>query len=153
MKASERIKTLIKGWGGCRLEAYRCPAGVPTIGYGHTGPDVAQGLRITQAHAERLFEGDIARFEDELQRWMRIDSVPGLTQGQYDALLSFAYNTGITALRRSTLWRKVCADPSDPSVPAEFSRWVNAGGRRMPGLVARREEEARIYTGRHGGEV
>lgn len=77
---------------------------------------------------------------------MAVDGVPALTQGQYDALVSFAYNTGISALRGSTLWRKVKANPADPAIPAEFRRWVNSGGKQLPGLVKRRAEEARIYT-------
>lgn len=125
MKASERIRNLIMGWEGCKLTAYRCPGGVLTIGYGHTGSDVTPGLTISQQTADELFDKDLARVEDELQRWMHIDGVP--------------------RLRSSTLWRKVIMCPSDPSVAAEFRRWVNAGGKRMPGLVRRREQEARIY--------
>lgn len=145
MKASDRIRNLIMGWEGCRLTAYRCPGGVLTIGYGHTGSDVTPGLTISQQTADELFDKDLARVEDELQRWMHIDGVPRLTQGQYDALVSFAYNLGVPRLRSSTLWRKVIMCPSDPSVAAEFMRWVNAGGKRMPGLVSRREQEAQIY--------
>lgn len=145
MKASDRIKELIKGFEGCRLTAYRCPGGVLTIGYGHTGSDVTPGQTISQQTADELFDKDLARVEDELQRWMHIDGVPHLTQGQYDALVSFAYNLGVPRLRSSTLWRKVIMCPSDPSVAAEFTRWVNAGGKRMPGLVSRREQEAQIY--------
>lgn len=148
MKTTEEIKRLIKGWEGCRLEAYACPAGKLTVGYGHTGGDVFRGMRITQARADALFEGDMARFEGELQRWMAIDRVPPLTQGQYDALASFAYNAGTGALRRSTLWKKVCADPADPSIPAEFRRWVHGGGKVLPGLVKRREAEAAVYSGK-----
>lgn len=133
------------GWEGCRLTAYRCPGGVLTIGYGHTGSDVTPGQTISQQTADSLFDKDLARVEDELQRWMRVDGVPRLTQGQYDALVSFAYNLGVPRLRSSTLWRKVIMCPSDQSIAAEFMRWVNAGGKRMPGLVRRREQEAQIY--------
>lgn len=147
MKTTEKIKKLIKDWEGCRLTAYRCPAGELTIGHGHTGADVTPGMRITQEQADGLFEADMARFEEGLRRQMADDGVPQLTQGQYDALVSIAYNIGLDALRRSTLWRKLRADPADPSIPAEFRRWVHAKGRTLPGLVKRRNAEARIYSG------
>lgn len=146
MKASEEIKELIKGWEGLRLTAYRCPAGVLTIGYGHTGPDVIPGLRISRERAAELFEADLARFEAELNRWMTIDGA-SLGQAQYDAVLSFAYNVGTSALRRSTLWKKACKNADDPSIPAEFRKWTRAGGNVLPGLVKRREREAAIYAG------
>lgn len=146
MKASEKIKSKIKEWEGCRLTAYRCPAGLLTIGYGHTGKDVCQGLTINKATADYLFEKDIAEFETQLDRALKEDKVPALTQGQYDALLSIAYNIGITKLRgQSTLWRKLRANPSDSTIPAEFNRWVYGGGKVLPGLVKRRQQESEIY--------
>lgn len=145
MEASEKIKQFIKEREGCRLTAYRCPSGVWTIGYGHTGADVKRGKTIAQAEAEALFDNDLRRFEAELSRAMKADGAPALTQSQYDALLSFAYNVGIGALRRSTLWRKVMADPSDPTIGAEFCKWVHSGKNVLPGLVKRRREEANIY--------
>lgn len=146
MKSSTEIKKLIKTWEGCSLRAYICPAGRLTIGYGHTGSDVSPGMKITQQTADELFESDIARFEAELQRWMQIDHVKPLTQNQYDALVSFAYNVGTVALRRSTLWKKVCANPSDSDIADEFRKWVHAKGKVLPGLVKRRATEANIYT-------
>lgn len=147
MKASEGIKAFIKQCEGLRLTAYRCPSGVWTIGYGHTGKDVAPGRRITKAEAERLFEADLARFEAELGA---IVCHLGLRQGQYDALLSFAYNIGMRSLLASTLWRKVQMNADDATIPAEFSRWVygTQGGRKvkLPGLIKRRAEEARRYA-------
>lgn len=145
MEASEKIKQFIKEQEGCRLTAYRCPSGVWTIGYGHTGADVKRGKTIAQAEAEALFDNDLRRFEAELSRAMKADGAPALTQSQYDALLSFAYNVGIGALRRSTLWRKVMANPSDPTIGAEFCKWVHSGKNVLPGLVKRRREEANIY--------
>lgn len=149
MKASESIKAFIKQCEGLRLTAYRCPSGVWTIGYGHTGTDVTPGKQISKAEAERLFEADLARFEAELGA---VVGQLGLRQGQYDALLSFAYNVGMRSLLASTLWRKVQADADDVSIPAEFSRWVygTQGGRKvkLPGLIKRRAEEARRYASR-----
>lgn len=149
MKASESIKAFIKQCEGVKLTAYRCPSGVWTIGYGHTGKDVTPGKQISKAEAERLFEADLARFEAELGV---VVGHLGLRQGQYDALLSFAYNVGMRSLLASTLWRKVQADADDASIPAEFSRWVygTQQGRKvkLPGLIKRRAEEARRYASR-----
>lgn len=149
MKASEGIKAFIREREGLRLTAYRCPSGVWTIGYGHTGKDVTPGKQISKGEAERLFEADLARFEGELGAML---GATALRQGQYDALLSFAYNVGMRSLLSSTLWRKVQADADDVSIPAEFSRWVfgTQGGRKvkLPGLVKRRAEEARRYASR-----
>lgn len=149
MKASNNIKILMKQWEGLKLNAYRCPAGVLTIGYGHTGKDVVAGLKITRERAEELFESDIAKFERTLDKQINADKVQTLTQGQYDALLSFAYNVGMANLKSSTLWRKVKANPNDESIGNEFRRWVWAttskGKVQLPGLIKRRSKEAEVY--------
>jgi len=144
MIASESVKRKIKEFEGLRLQAYRCAAGVLTIGYGHTGRDVKDGMEITSERADELFEQDVAEFEHILDA-----SLDGLylSQHRYDALLSFSYNVGIGALRKSTLYRKVCSNPSDPSIRGEFMRWTRAGGKVQQGLVRRREWEARRYFG------
>lgn len=147
MKASDSIKNFIKEREGCRLGAYKDPVGVWTIGYGHTGADVRAGMRITQAEADRLFDLDLSRFERELNDMLRVNGITNLTQGQFDALLSFAYNLGLAKLRGSTLWRKVKANPNDPTIPAEFERWVYAGGVILRGLELRRAAEAAIWKG------
>ncbi len=141
MRPSDKIKELIKGFEGCKLAAYLCPAGVLTIGYGHTGPDVRSGMVISHAKAVELFERDIETFARSLDPVLP----QGLKQHQYDALLSFAYNVGVGALKKSALLRKVKADASDPSIPYEFSRWTRAKGSVVPGLVTRRKAEADIY--------
>lgn len=150
MKASRNVIEHIKMSEGCRLAAYRCPSGVWTVGYGHTGADVTPGLRISQARADALLAGDVARLEAELQRWMKIDGVGALRQGQYDALVSFAFNVGMSALRGSTLWRKLKADAGDASIVTEFGRWVygTRNGRKvvLPGLVQRRAREVKMYN-------
>lgn len=142
MKPSEEIKQRIKEWEGCRLDAYVCPAGVLTIGYGHTGKDVHAGQHISQAQADALFASDLAKVERQLNEVVMGMS---LTQGQYDALLSFAYNTGIGALKGSTLLRKARVNTSDPTIPNEFMRWVNGGGKVLPGLVKRRKYESELW--------
>lgn len=149
MKASNNIKDRIKSWEGFRAVAYRCPAGVVTIGYGHTGADVHEGDTVNYSEADSLFEQDIVRFEQELQQSLTPKVVKKLSQGQYDALLSFAFNVGITKFNSSTLRRKVMANPSDPTIGAEFCKWIYGGGNVLPGLVKRRREEANIYRGQH----
>lgn len=145
MELSESIKSKIKAWEGCRLLAYRCPAGVLTIGYGHTGSDVTPGKRITQAEADALFEKDIRRFAAGVAANLR---GAGVNSNQFDALVSLAYNIGIGAFYKSTLFKKVMADPSDPSIRSEFGKWVRGGGKVLPGLVKRRIAEADHYFGR-----
>ena len=133
----------------CRFEGfspviYICPAGYPTIGYGHL---------ITEANKEQFLDGvdedealellrkDVAVAERAV---LRLITVP-LTQGQFDALVSFTFNLGSGALQRSTLRQKVNREEHD-DVPAEFMKWVWAGGRKLKGLVKRRKAEAAIYT-------
>lgn len=145
MKASDKIKEFIRCCEGLRLAAYRCPAGVWTIGYGHTGADVRAGQRITTMQARALFESDIADFEADLTAELAQAGVT-LTQNRYDALLSFAYNVGLSKLTDSTLWRKMKANPDDPSIATEFGRWIYGGGRKLPGLVKRRAKEAMIWA-------
>lgn len=144
MKASKEIREKIKEFEGLRLTPYRCSGGVWTVGYGHTGKDFDTVSSITPAQAAAFFDADIASVEAALNAQCSKDNV-SLTQRQFDALISFAFNLGMEALRSSTLWRKVKADTSDSTIPAEFRRWVYAKGVKLPGLVNRREQEARIY--------
>lgn len=148
MKASTKARSLIQQFEGLRLQSYLCPARRWTIGYGHTGPDVTPAMTITAARAASLFDADLAPIEDRLNAWLTADGLT-LTQGQFDALCSFAFNLGLSALRGSTLWRKIIANPADPSIPAEFARWVYAtqGGKKikLPGLVNRRQAEAKLW--------
>lgn len=130
---------LLKEFEGLRLEAYRCPAGVWTIGYGHTA-GVKPGDFIDVDEAERLLWEDVRPVMAEVDA-MGVE----LSFNQRRALVSFVFNVGIAAFRESTLRCKVIADPSDPAIAAEFGRWVFGGGRRLPGLERRRAEEARVY--------
>lgn len=143
MKTSEKIKNMIKAWEGCRLTAYRCPAGVWTIGYGHT-EGVKAGMKITQQRADELFEEEIEKFERQVR-----PLVAGVTlnQNQYDALVSLAYNIGVGALSRSTLLKKVKANPNDPTIRESFNQWIRGGGKVLPGLQRRRKTEANHYFG------
>jgi lysozyme len=139
MQISARGIQLIKQHEGLRLEAYVCPAGKWTIGYGHTRT-AARGLKITEEQADALLRQDIA-FAELAVRQMGVQ----LTQGQYDALVSFVFNVGIGAFRNSTLRQMVIDRKPAAEVAAQFGRWVYAGGRPLPGLVKRRKDEAALY--------
>ena len=150
LNLSQRGVDFIKVFEGCarirkdgRIEAYPDPGtgGDPwTIGWGTTGRDVVPGLVWTQVQCD-------ARFERELQRYVReVTSAIGdapTTQGQFEALVSFHYNTG--AIRKATLTRLHKAG-DHAGAAAEFGKWVNAGGKRLSGLVRRRGEEAALYS-------
>lgn len=130
---------LIKRFEGCKLTAYRCPAGIWTIGYGHTN-GVYKGQTITQFEADRMLEEDVVKFEKGVRR-----IVGDLSDNKIDALTSFAFNLGLGAFQSSTLCRKIKTNPNDFTIRNEFMKWVNAGGKRLEGLVKRREAEANLY--------
>lgn len=132
---------LIKVSEGLVLKAYRDAVDVLTIGYGHTGPDVHEGMIVTEAQAEALLLGDIERFERAVEKLC-----PNTTQGQFDALVSFTFNLGEKSLKESTL-RRLHNEAAYEAAAGQFSRWVNAGGRQLPGLVKRRAAEAKMYRG------
>lgn len=140
MRTTESTRKQIQAYEGCRLKAYVCPAGVPTIGYGHTGKEVKMGMTITQSQADSLFIKDMEPFEAWVSR-----EFPKATQGQFDALVSFAYNCGTGNLAKSTLYRKAKANMNDASIPAEFAKWNKGGGKVLPGLIKRRAWEAKLY--------
>lgn len=140
MNISDKGLTLVKHSEGLRLKAYRCPAGILTIGYGHTGSDVKPGQIITEAKADELLRNDVARFEDAVGKM-----AGPTTQGQFDALVSFAFNLGLGKLMSSTLLKKHKA--GDYRGAAEqFLRWDRAGGVVLIGLSKRRAAEAALYA-------
>ena len=143
MKTSKKINDMIKAWEGCRLKAYKCPAGIWTIGYGHTA-GVYAGMTITQKQADDIFQKDIDAFALQVTRILNDNSVT-LRQCQFDALTSFAYNVGIGNLKRSTLFKKVKTNPNDLLIASEFAKWNKGGGKVLPGLVKRRAAEAKLY--------
>lgn len=141
MKASKRIFEFIKEKEGLSLTAYRCSAGMWTIGYGHTG-NVTPGMTITVHDAEILLKKDIqAKAEIPVNQLVH----SAINQNQYDALVSFTFNCGSGNLQKSTLLQKVNAKPNDPYIKDEFLKWNKAGGKVLPGLTKRREAEAKIY--------
>lgn len=141
MKISKKGIDLIKKHEGVRTTAYLCPAGVWTIGYGHTGKEIRAGSTISLEEAEELLRSDLVLFEDVVSKY--VEST--LTQNQFDALVSLVYNIGAGAFLGSTLFRLVNTTPNHPDIEIEFAKWVNACGRRLPGLVKRRADEANLY--------
>jgi lysozyme len=142
MKMSkEGVEALLKKFEGCKLKAYRCPANVCTIGYGHTSaagtPTVIDGMTITQKQADDILWQDLVKYETAVQELVTQD----LTQHQFDALVDFAYNAGVGALKSSTLLKKINAGDFD-AVPAELMKWTKGGGKVLPGLVRRRQAES-----------
>jgi lysozyme len=136
---------LIKRFEGFSETVYTCPAGYPTIGYGHVvkEPEMEKFKNgITEAQAKDLLRQDVQEAEKAV---LRLITVP-LTDSQFDALVSFTYNLGSGALQRSTLRWKVNRE-EHAAAPAEFMKWVWAGGRKLEGLIKRRESEALTYSG------
>jgi len=139
MHTSQKGLDLIKSFEGLRLSAYKCPADVWTIGYGTTA-GVKQGQTITKERADELLREDVARFEAQV---LRLVKVP-LTQGQFDALTSFVYNLGAGNLGNSTLLRLLNAGDYKGAA-AQFDRWNKAGGKVLAGLVRRRAAERALF--------
>lgn len=125
---------------GLRLTAYRDAGGVLTIGYGHTGPDVSEGDRISEYWANELLEEDVAHTAVAVKE-LKV----ARTEGQLDALVSLAFNIGIEALKQSTLLKVIRAHGSKNEIRREFRRWVYCKGKVLPGLVKRREWESRRF--------
>jgi GH24 family phage-related lysozyme (muramidase) len=132
---------LIKRWEGLRLEAYLCPAGVPTVGYGHTGEDVWMGMTITEPEAETLLRKDLWSSEDTVSNAVQAT----LTDNEYAALVSFVFNCGAGAFKSSTLLRRINSGENVGTViQEEFPRWVYGGGQKLQGLVNRRNDEIKL---------
>lgn len=146
MEISSAGINLIKEFEGVRLKAYKCPAGVYTIGVGHTSaagpPVVKQGMEITNAQAMKILSQDLIQFENGVDAAVKVP----LTQNQFDALVSFTFNVGLGAFQKSTLLKKLNAGQYD-AVPAELMKWTKAGGKELPGLVRRRRAEAALWRG------
>jgi lysozyme len=145
MEINKAGKDLIKKFEGCKLKAYKCPANVWTIGFGNTfyedGSKVKEGDVITQERANELFDiiiSDFVRMSDALVK-------SDVTENNFSAIVSFAFNVGTGNLKKSTLLKKVNIDPKDPTIKAEFMKWTRANNVVLKGLVRRREAEAKLY--------
>lgn len=158
--------TMLKKFEGFRSKPYICPAGVPTIGYGNTYyPDgkkvTMKDPEITEAYATAILSQLLSTYEKSVDTYV-VDTV---NQNQFDALVDFAYNAGLGALKSSTLLKKVNTNPNDPTIANEFAKWVYGGDgtrnkvdddgdglideagekQRLLGLVRRRTAEAELY--------
>ena len=144
MKTSKSGLDLIKHFEGVRLQSYLCPAGVWTIGYGHT-KGVKAGQEITEDLATMLLEDDLREAEAAVVKYVRVD----LAQNQFDALVSFTFNVGTGNLKKSTLAKMAKQNPSNPLIENEFLKWknarVNGKLKPLPGLIRRRQAEANLY--------
>lgn len=142
---------LVKSFEGLKLEAYRCPAGVWTIGYGHTGADVKPGLKIAEQDAEQLLQNDLNQCGIAVEKLVKV----ALTDNQFAALVSFAFNAGAGNLASSTLLKRLNADDYQ-CVPSELSKWVKATDPHtkekitLPGLVKRRAAEGILFLADSG---
>ncbi|EGK9122619.1 lysozyme [Escherichia coli] len=144
MQTSEKGIALIKKFEGCKLTAYQDSVGVWTIGYGWTQPvdgkPIRAGMTIKQETAERLLKTGLVSYESDVSRLVKV----GLTQGQFDALVSFTYNLGARSLSTSTLLRKLNAGDYLGAAD-ELLRWNKAGGKVLNGLTRRREAERALF--------
>lgn len=137
---TQRGLDLIKHHEGFRPRAYLCPAGKLTIGYGHVILPHERLSTVSQAEAEVILSIDVEKAEKGV---IRLISVP-LSDGQFDALVSFTFNLGTGALQRSTLRSKINRGEM-VEASNEFGKWVWARGKKLKGLVLRREDERRVY--------
>jgi len=140
MITSKKGVSLIKFYEGFRAQAYICPAGVPTIGYGTTS-GVKMGMRITEADGERLLQADLRRFEAAVERYVKVK----LSQTQFDALVSFVYNLGEGNFASSTLLKLLNQGRYD-LVGDQLMRWNRGGGRVLDGLTKRRQAETDLFN-------
>lgn len=134
---------LIKHFEGLRLEAYRDPVGILTVGYGHTGPEVYPGMVITESQAEQLLRERLAL---EFEPGVRLALTTRPEQHEFDAMVSLAYNIGVAAFQNSTLARRFNAGDKQGAAD-EFLRWKYAGGNVLLGLRRRREAERAMFLG------
>ena len=147
MNISNEGISLIKKFEGCELEAYKCAAGVWTIGYGHT-KDVREGMTISKEQADNMLLNELDIYCLHVEKAVEVD----LKQCEFDALVSWTYNLGPTNLNNSTML-KVLNDKDFNEVPHQLKRWNKANGEVLQGLVRRREAEALLFEGKDWTEV
>ncbi|CAB5170408.1 COG3772 Phage-related lysozyme (muraminidase) [uncultured Caudovirales phage] len=134
------IDAMLKKFEGCKLKAYKCPAGIWTIGYGHTSaagaPEVTSDLTISKEEALEILHRDLGQYEKGVAKLVKVE----LTQNQFDVLVDFAYNAGVGNFAKSGILKQVNAGAFD-KVPDELMKWTKGGGKVLPGLVKRRQAE------------
>ena len=146
-KSLKLAAKIIKKWEGFMPEAYICPGGIPTIGYGSTryenGDKVSmEDCDIDRKRGEEILLHHVKDVSKQVRKVLKHD----LTDNQEAALISFTYNLGIGNLSRSTLLLLINGGPMNQNIPREFRRWNKAGGKVLAGLTARRDEEANLYA-------
>jgi lysozyme len=148
---NEKGEKIVKDSEGCKLKAYLCPARIPTIAWGATryedGSKVKLGDTITLERAEKLFKTLINEFETDVKKLIKVE----VNENQLSALVSFAYNVGIGNLKNSTLLKKVNAGDFQ-GASKEFDKWVYSNGKKLAGLIRRRQAEKALFLERgiHG---
>ena len=147
MNISQEGLSLIKKFEGCELEAYKCAAGVWTIGYGST-KGVKEGGTVSQEEADKLLLHEMEEYEGYINDMVNVD----LEQNQFDAMVSWAFNLGPANLKASTLLKVLNAKDYE-GVPAQIKRWNKAGGKVLQGLIRRREAESLLFAGKEWHEV
>jgi lysozyme len=146
MKLNSRGYELIKSFEGLSLKPYKCSAGVPTIGFGNTYYENNVKVQmsdapITKKRAEDLLKISADRYASKVDNLVH----KPITQNQFNALVSFAYNVGSGALASSTLLKKVNVNPNDAMISKEFLKWNKGGGVVLQGLITRRIKESALY--------
>lgn len=139
-KASDNAKELIRRFEGLRLQAYKCPAGVWTIGYGHTA-GVHAGQLINIAKAESLLNDDVKVCEDVVNRLVKSE----INQNQFDALISFVFNFGENKFKGYGILKMINENPNSEAIKKEWLRFIYSAGKPSSGLKKRREAEALLY--------
>jgi GH24 family phage-related lysozyme (muramidase) len=152
MRIPKAALDLIKKYEGLRLNAYKCSAGVWTIGYGHTSaagePEVTPGMTITRAEANRIFDKDIQNFAVGVERLIKVPVSPA----QFGACVSLAFNIGLGAFKKSSVLRFINQNRMNDAADA-FLLWNKAGGKVLKGLVRRRAEEAELFSSADKADV
>ena len=141
MRISDEGVALVKKHEGLRLKSYLCPAGKWTVGYGHTR-SAEPGMMISEGFALQLLMVDLEAAEACVNR-----QELNLTQRQFDALVCFVFNIGCAAFSNSILLKRIKRGATVDEIREQWMRWVHGGGKILPGLVKRREEEWRLYAG------
>ena len=147
MNISQEGVSLIKKFEGCEYNAYKCAAGVWTIGYGHTA-DVKEGDLVTQQEADKILEEDMKEFEGYIKNLVKVP----LKQNQFDALVTWVFNLGPSNLEQSTMLKFLNAGDYH-LIPSQIKRWNKAGGKVLEGLIRRREAESLLFEDKEWHEV
>ena len=142
-KILEIALPIIKSYEGCHLKAYKCPAGIWTIGWGQTGKNITEGLSWTQNQADAALEVSVKRFIKEVVALIKVRARPE----QIAALVSFTYNLGTPSLANSTLLKLFNQNKSTDEIAAQFLLWSKANNKRLLGLLLRRASEAVVFGG------